>query len=59
MGGYHQLPITGFNPPDTGQDLQKMVQLRQLMQNAPVQRQILQQQESSSENASQTPEAES
>src|SRR5438105_3822797 len=44
MGGYHQLPITGFNPPDTGQDLQKMVQLRQLMQNAPVQRQILQQQ---------------
>lgn len=42
--GYHQLPITPFNPPDTGQDLQRMVQLRNLMANAPVQRQILQQQ---------------
>src|SRR5437660_514425 len=42
--GYYQLPITPFNPPDTGQDLQRMVQLRNLMANAPVQRQILQQQ---------------
>jgi hypothetical protein len=44
MGGYQQLPITPYRPTDPTETVERAVALRNLLQNAPIQHQILQQQ---------------
>lgn len=44
MGGYHQLPVTPFNPPDPMEQFSRAMALKNMLQNAPLQHEALQQQ---------------